>query len=85
MYEGGYESFKTEVLSNQHIVDEFTEYLQKDEGFEFDFDEEVIVEGVMGNIIDRDKLVVESVRYNVYKVYIDGVQESIFEYDLKKK
>ena len=62
-----------------------TEIESIDESFEFDFDEDVVFEGTEATIIDREKLVVESVEYNVYQVYIDGVQKSIFEYDLKKK
>lgn len=77
-YDGTREDFENFVNDN--------EYFHKvDDDYEFNFDEEVIVEGEAGIIIDRDKLVVENVEYNVYQVYIDGVQKSIFEYDLKKK
>jgi hypothetical protein len=89
MHNWGFQSFQEQVLSNRHIVDEFAEYSQRDEdfneSFDFDFDEEVVVEGTNGTIIDREKLVVESVEYNVYQVYLDGVQKSVFEYDIDKK
>lgn len=74
------------VSMNESLTDECVVEVESiDESYEFNFDEEVVVEGVEATIIDRDKIVFENVEYNVYQVYIDGVQKSVFEYDLKKK
>lgn len=75
------DSINESLNSEESAIEEET----IEEDFEFNFEEEVLIEGVEGIIIDREKLVVESVEYNVYQVYIEGVQKSVFEYDLKKK
>ena len=77
-YKGTREDFENFVNDNEY-------FYKVDDDYDFDADEEVLYEGVEAIIIDRDMLVVESVKYNVYQVYVDGIEKSIFEYDLKKK
>ena len=59
--------------------------VEKDPTFEFELDDEVIVESITGSILDRERLSVGNVDYNVYQVYLNGEMKSVFEYDIIKK
>lgn len=74
-----------QIDESQHIDGE--EIIDIDDSFEFNIKEVVLIDidDKEGIIIDREKLVVENIRYNVYQVCIDDVQKSIFEYDINKK